>query len=46
MINPRMELPMIILGSKGSGKTHVMRYLSFALQRLRYADSVIAGIRA
>ena len=46
MINPRMELPMIILGSKGSGKTHVMRYLSFALQRLRYADSGIAGIRS
>ena len=45
MINPRMELPMIILGSKGSGKTHVMRYLSFALQRLRYADSSIDGIR-
>ena len=45
MINPRMELPMIILGSKGSGKTHVMRYLSFALQRLRYADNGIAGIR-
>ena len=46
MINPRMELPMIILGGKGSGKTHVMRYLSFALQRLRYADSVISGIRS
>ena len=45
MINPRMELPMIILGSKGSGKTHVMRYLSFALQRLRHADSGIVAIR-
>ena len=45
MINPRLELPMVILGSKGSGKTHVMRYLSFALQRLRHTDSVIDGIR-
>ena len=46
MINPKLELPMIILGSKGSGKTHVMRYLSFPLQRLRHADSSgIDGIR-
>ena len=45
MINPRLELPMVILGSKGSGKTHVMRYLSFALQRLRHTDSVLDGIR-
>ena len=44
MINPRLELPMVILGSKGSGKTHVMRYLSFALQRIRHADNVIEGI--
>ena len=43
-VNPQLELPMIILGSKGSGKTHVMRYMSFPLQRLRSADSDINGI--
>jgi len=34
-INPRSPMPMFILGGKGSGKTHLMRYLSFALQRRR-----------
>ena len=46
MINPQLELPMVILGSKGSGKTHVMRYLSFPLQKLRHSDNVLEGIRS
>lgn len=27
-------MPTFILGGKGSGKTHLMRYASYALQRL------------
>lgn len=33
---PSSPMPMLILGGKGSGKTHLMRYFSFALQRLQY----------
>ena len=29
LVKPRSEMPMLILGGKGSGKTHIMRYLSF-----------------
>jgi hypothetical protein len=29
LIKPRSAMPMLILGGKGSGKTHIMRYLSF-----------------
>jgi hypothetical protein len=37
--------PMIIMGAKGSGKTHLMRYFSFALQKIRYGSShLINGI--
>lgn len=44
---PASLMPMLILGGKGSGKTHVMRYFSFALQRLRFekkAMSCLEGI--
>ena len=35
---PRSPMPLFLLGGKGSGKTHWMRYHSFALQRLRYEE--------
>lgn len=36
IINPKSQMPMLILGSKGSGKTHILKYYSYELQRLRY----------
>jgi hypothetical protein len=33
---PTSPMPLFLLGGKGSGKTHWMRYHSFPLQRLRY----------
>ncbi|OGU56385.1 MAG: hypothetical protein A2V66_06055, partial [Ignavibacteria bacterium RBG_13_36_8] len=33
-----------ILGAKGSGKTHLMRYYSFHLQKLRNVQNLIEGI--
>lgn len=35
MIKPDTLMPMIIVGSKGSGKTHVMKYFSYELQKIR-----------
>lgn len=33
---PASPMPTFILGAKGSGKTHLMRYHAFELQKLRY----------
>lgn len=33
---PASPMPMFILGGKGSGKTHLLRYCSYAIQKLRY----------
>ncbi|WEK69475.1 MAG: hypothetical protein P0Y62_16770 [Candidatus Chryseobacterium colombiense] len=35
IIRPTLDMPMIILGSKGSGKTHIMKHFSFKMQQLR-----------
>lgn len=45
MAKPTSPMPMLILGGKGSGKTHLMRYFSYALQRIRHGSDVIEGIR-
>jgi hypothetical protein len=42
MANPRSPMPMLIMGGKGSGKTHLMRYFSYPLQKLRHADQFTA----
>lgn len=44
VVKPKSPMPMLILGGKGSGKTHIMRYYSYPLQKLRYDGSVIEGI--
>ena len=35
VIKPNTVMPMIIVGSKGSGKTHIMKYFSYELQKIR-----------
>jgi hypothetical protein len=40
-------MPTYILGGKGSGKTHLMRYASFPLQRMRFIEmkkSTVEGL--
>ena len=32
ILKPRLVMPMLLLGSKGSGKTHLMRYCSAPVQ--------------
>jgi hypothetical protein len=45
MAKPTSPMPMLILGGKGSGKTHLMRYFSYPLQRIRHGADVVRGIQ-
>jgi hypothetical protein len=42
ILNPTDLIPKYVIGSKGCGKTHILKYLSFDLQRIRYKDEVSA----
>lgn len=44
MAKPTSPMPMLILGGKGSGKTHLMRYFSYPLQRIRHGDELLQGV--
>ncbi len=44
LLRPSSTMPMIILGSKGSGKTHLMRYFSYELQKIRYKSNIKEGL--
>ena len=45
-LNPKSVMPMLLLGGKGSGKTHLMRYCSAPVQELRYEGNLRAAIAA
>lgn len=45
IVDPLSTMPMILLGGKGSGKTHLMRYYSYSLQKIRHKNSIINGIQ-
>src|SRR4051812_339852 len=45
LINPTSRMPLYLLGGKGSGKTHLMRYCSFPIQKLRHQDGLLEGLR-
>lgn len=36
VMKPHSPMSIILVGSKGSGKTHIMKYYSFQLQKIRY----------
>jgi len=40
LMKPTSPMPMFILGGKGSGKTHLMRYFSYPLQKIRHGNDV------
>lgn len=44
IIKPTSIMPMLILGGKGSGKTHIMRYCSYELQKIRGDGNVLSKI--
>src|SRR3954464_4752995 len=45
-VKPTSPMPMFVLGGKGSGKTHLLRYLSAQLQQIRHSSDVSAGLAA
>lgn len=45
LAKPTSPMPMLILGGKGSGKTHLMRYFSYPLQKIRNQHDVLGGLR-
>ena len=44
LFKPTSPMPMLIYGGKGSGKTHLMRYFSLQLQKIRYGADITNGI--
>lgn len=40
VLNPTEFLPKYLIGGKGCGKTHILRYFSFPLQKIRYKDNI------
>ncbi len=42
LARPSTPMPMLIVGGKGSGKTHLMRYLSASAQHIRAQDGGFA----
>ncbi|WP_321515412.1 hypothetical protein [Marinifilum fragile] len=40
ILNPNEFLPKYILGGKGCGKTHILRYFSYPLQKIRFNDNI------
>ena len=42
LFRPTSPMPLFLLGAKGSGKTHLMRYHSFELQTLRFQENEVA----
>lgn len=43
-LNPKSVMPMLLLGGKGSGKTHLMRYCSAPVQSLRYDSNLMSAV--
>jgi hypothetical protein len=44
IFRPTSPVPLLILGGKGSGKTHWMRYFSFPLQLFRFKEEGVATL--
>ena len=40
ILNPKSRMPMLLLGGKGSGKTHLMRYCSAPVQTARHSGDI------
>lgn len=46
LFQPLQVMPMLLLGGKGSGKTHLMRYFSAPVRRLQTQGSIRVAVEA
>lgn len=44
ILKPKLIMPMMLLGGKGSGKTHLMRYCSSSVQAMRNSGSLFQAV--
>jgi hypothetical protein len=44
LADPTSPMPLLLLGGKGSGRTHLMRYFSFPLQAMRHQDQATLSV--
>lgn len=40
ILNPKEYMPKYLIGGKGCGKTHILRYFSFPLQKIKYNNNI------
>jgi hypothetical protein len=45
LLKPTLHMPMLLLGGKGSGKTHLMRYFSSPVQQLRFQGDLLKAVQ-
>lgn len=45
ILNPSEYLPKYVIGGKGCGKTHILRYFSYPLQKIRYCNDIAAALK-
>lgn len=46
ILKPKLVMPMLLLGGKGSGKTHLMRFCSAPVQSMRFKGSLSAAVES
>lgn len=44
LFKPMLRMPMLLLGGKGSGKTHLMRYYSSTVRKLAFDGSLLKAV--
>lgn len=46
LFKPIQQMPMLLLGGKGSGKTHLMRHYSSSVQKLRFRGNLLLAAQS
>jgi hypothetical protein len=46
LADPRSPMPIFLVGGKGGGRTHLLRYFSFSLQKIRHGQDIAAGVKS
>lgn len=46
LFKPLLPMPMLLLGGKGSGKTHLMRYYSSSVRRIHFGNDLSLAVES